>query len=63
MTLPVYPAAKAALPMLTVQYARALDSNLANAATRVLPEPVSTTAATPQDLRCPGCQALHPAAG
>ncbi len=32
VTLPVYPAAKAALNMLTVQYARALDGILVNAA-------------------------------
>ena len=32
MTLPVYPATKAALTMLTVQYARALDGILVNAA-------------------------------
>jgi NAD(P)-dependent dehydrogenase (short-subunit alcohol dehydrogenase family) len=32
VTLPVYPASKAALTMLTVQYARALDGILVNAA-------------------------------
>jgi len=32
VTLPVYPATKAALTMLTVQYARALDGILVNAA-------------------------------
>ena len=32
MTLPVYPATKAALTMLTVQYARALEGILVNAA-------------------------------
>ena len=32
MTLPVYPATKAALTMLTVQYARSLDGILVNAA-------------------------------
>jgi NAD(P)-dependent dehydrogenase (short-subunit alcohol dehydrogenase family) len=32
VTLPVYPATKAALTMLTVQYARSLDGILVNAA-------------------------------
>jgi len=48
VTLPVYPATKAALTMLTVQYARALDGILVNAADPGLPGPTSTTTAAPR---------------
>ena len=48
VTLPIYPATKAALTMLTVQYARALDGILVNAADPGLPEPTSTTTAAPR---------------
>ena len=48
VTLPVYPATKAALTMLTMQYARALDSILVNAADPASPQRTSTTTAAPR---------------
>jgi NAD(P)-dependent dehydrogenase (short-subunit alcohol dehydrogenase family) len=48
VTVPVYPATKAALTMLTVQYARALDGILVNAADPGFTEPTSTTTGAPR---------------